>query len=199
MVGITFTTEQIRAAPVEVRHWIERELNASLGLEPDAASAEGARHEHLVACNFEEAAGVLSLIQGMFPVVNVFFEFGRQGASVGREGLEALRLIEIVQHTRLPGVSQVIGCMDIINEALRRVREDKNATLFVLDKRGGCIIAAQTQQSIARLWQRVIGEPEPSVAQLAEPSGSRQGQFEVAPSAPLPHGQDFEQNVVSST
>lgn len=109
MVVITLKTEQIRAAPVEVRHWIERELNASLGLEPDAASAEGARHEHLVACNFEEAAGVLSLIQGMFPVVNVFFEFGRQGASVGREGLEALRLIEIVQHTHLPGISQVIG------------------------------------------------------------------------------------------
>ena len=128
MVGITLTAEQIRTAPVEVRRWIERELTASLGIQPDFANAEQPRHEHLVACNLEEAAGVLSLIQGMLPVVNVFFELGRQGASLGTEGLEAFRLADIVQYTRLPSVSQAIACLEIINEAVRRVRDDKAAT-----------------------------------------------------------------------
>ncbi len=172
MVGITFTPEQIRAAPLEVRRWIERELTASLGLQPGIAPAEQPRREHLVACTYEEAAGVLSLIQGMFPVVNVFFELGRQGASLGSDGLESFRLADILQHTRLPNVSQVIACLDIINEALRRIRTDATATLYVLDKRGNCIVAAETLQNILRLWHQVIGRPERAVAETAPRAGT---------------------------
>ena len=184
MVGITLTAEQIRAAPVEVRRWIEHELTESLGIQPDFANTEQPRHEHLVACNLEETAGVLSLIQGMFPVVNVFFELGRQGASLGTEGLEAFRLADIVQYTRLPSVSQAIACLEVINEAVRRVRDDKAATLYVLDRRGECIIAAQTQQSIGLLWRQVIARPAPSTAQLAEPSGLGDRQFKPSPVGP---------------
>ncbi len=132
MVGITLTPEQLRSAPLDVRRWIERELAASLGLRPGEVSAAQPQPEHLVACTLEEAAAVLSLIQGMFPVVNVFFELGRQGASVGSEGLEAFRLADILRHTRLQNMSQVTAFLDIINQAVRRVRADPAATLYVL-------------------------------------------------------------------
>lgn len=173
MVGITLTPEQIRSAPLDVRRWIERELAASLGLRPGEVSAAQPQPEHLVACTLEEAAAVLSLIQGMFPVVNVFFELGRQGASVGSEGLEAFRLADILRHTRLQNMSQVIAFLDIINQAVRRVRADPAATLYVLDSRGDCIVAAQTQQNVSRLWHQVIGGPEPSGEQVARSGGTK--------------------------
>lgn len=182
MVGITLTPEQIRSAPLDVRRWLEREVAATLGLRPLEASMEQPQAEHLVACSLEEAAAVLSLIQGMFPVVNVFFELGRQGASVGGEGLEAFRLVDILRHTRLQDVNQVISLLEIINHAVRRVRNDPSATLFVLDSRGDCIIAAQTQQNISRLWHQVIGGPEFPVEQFN--SGSSGAKPE--PSAPEP-------------
>ena len=173
MVGITLTPEQIRSAPLDVRRWIERELAASLGLRPGEVSAAQPQPEHLVACTLEEAAAVLSLIQGMFPVVNVFFELGRQGASVGSEGLEAFRLADILRHTRLQNMSQVTAFLDIINQAVRRVRADPAATLYVLDSRGDCIVAAQTQQNVSRLWHQVIGGPEPSGEQVAQSGGTK--------------------------
>jgi len=172
MVGITLSAEQIRSAPLDVRRWIERELVASLGLHPGEANANQPKAEHLVACSLEEAAAVLSLIQGMFPVVNVFFELGRQGASVGTEGLEAFRLADILRHTRLQNMSQVIAFLDIINQAVRRVRNDAAATLFVLDSRGDCIVAAQTQQNVSRLWHQVIGGPE-TLGEIDKGSGAK--------------------------
>ena len=173
MVGITLTPEQLRSAPLDVRRWIERELAASLGLRPGEVSAAQPQPEHLVACTLEEAAAVLSLIQGMFPVVNVFFELGRQGASVGSEGLEAFRLADILRHTRLQNMSQVTAFLDIINQAVRRVRADPAATLYVLDSRGDCIVAAQTQQNVSRLWHQVIGGPESSGEQVAQSGGTK--------------------------
>jgi len=173
MVGITLTPEQIRSAPLDVRRWIERELAASLGLRPGEVSAAQPQPEHLVACTLEEAAAVLSLIQGMFPVVNVFFELGRQGASIGSEGLEAFRLADILRHTRLQNMSQVMAFLDIINQAVRRVRADPAATLYVLDSRGDCIVAAQTQQNVSRLWHQVIGGPESSGEQPGQNSEAK--------------------------
>lgn len=185
MVGITLTPEQIRTAPPEVRRWIERELASSLGLQLGDAAAPQPRPEHLVACTVEEAAAVLSLIQGMFPVVNVFFELGRQGASIGQEGLAAFRLADILRHTRLQNLSQVITFLDILNDAIRRIRGDETATLYVLDNRGDCIIAAQTQQSISHLWHQIAGGPEFSRSQLPQNGGpiGQPAVPEMAPSA----------------
>ena len=157
MVGITLSPEQIRSAPIEVRRWIEREFARSMGLqEGDDARADQLEREHLVACTIEEAGAVLSLIRGMLPVVNVFFELGRKGTSLPAEGLEAFRLADMLHHTRLQHVGQVITCLDAINEAMRRVTGDTGATLFALDSAGDCFVAIKTQQSILRLWQETI-------------------------------------------
>ena len=40
---------------------------------------------------------------------------GRQGAIFGQPNIEAFRLLDIVHHTRLPDVNQVVACLDIIN------------------------------------------------------------------------------------
>ena len=77
MIGITLTTDQIRTAPADVRHWIEHQVIASLGLSSEAPVAEQPHASHLVACSPGEAAAVLAQVQNLLPAMNVFFEFGR--------------------------------------------------------------------------------------------------------------------------
>ncbi len=159
MVGITLSSEQIRNAPADVRRWIEREVMTSLGQQ--AISTDNKPHgEHLAACSEAEAAAVLSQIQGVLPAVNVFFEFGRQGAMIGQSNIEAFRLIDIAHHTRLQNVAQVISCLDIINQAFGRVCGDAAAKFCGLDREGHCFIALETQQSILQLWQKVIASQQ---------------------------------------
>lgn len=169
MVGITLSPEQIRSAPPEVRQWLEHEIAASLGLNARGPEPAAAAAEHLVAFDDAEALAVLSLIQGMLPAVNVFFELGRKGEMTGQDGLEALRLADMLRHTHLQNVDQVVSCLKIINNAARQVRQDGEATVYLIDPRGYCLVAAQTQQSIFRIWQQIIGRHELPMQQPAAP------------------------------
>ncbi len=63
---------------------------------------------HLVAASVEDAASLLSHIQGLMPAMNVFFEFGRPGISIGQPPVMTFRLIDILHHTRLQNIEQVI-------------------------------------------------------------------------------------------
>jgi hypothetical protein len=157
MIGITLTTDQIRNAPAQVRQWIEHEVIASLGLAADApAPAEHPHEAHLVACTTEDAAAVLAQIRGMMPAFNVFFEFARPGISFGQPPVMAFRLIDILYHTRLQDIGQVVECLEAINEAFARVRQDASAKFCGFDNQGHCLIAPETQRSVAALWQNVL-------------------------------------------
>lgn len=179
IVGITLSPEQIRTAPPEVRRWLEREIAASFNFQPEPQAMEvGARH--LVRCSPEEAAAIFASIRGMLPVVNTFFEFGREGESIGQEGVEAYRLADMLRHTRLQSLEQLGACLQIIDQAVRSIRNDASATLYALDRRGYCVIATTTQQSILGVWRQVIaghglgniqaaGGPETARAETSAP------------------------------
>jgi hypothetical protein len=156
MIGITLTADQLRAAPAEVRQWIEREVIAALGLPVQPSRAEAAVEPQLASCSVDEVAAILAQIQGVLPAVNVLFELGRQGAMIPQTGVGAFRLIDIAHHTRLQNIAQVITCLDLITEALRRVRGDANAAFCGFDRDGHCFVDVDTQRNIFRLWQNVI-------------------------------------------
>jgi hypothetical protein len=170
MIGITLSTDQIRNAPKEVRQWIEHEVIAALGMAagetPVAGPAPGGA-AHLVACSAEEAAAVLSQIQGVLPAVNVFLEFGRPGVSYGQPPVMAFRLIDILHHTRLQNIGQVMACLEIINKALAQVRRDPSAKFCGYDNEGHCLVAPATQASIAQIWQGVIASHQQAVPGVA--------------------------------
>ncbi|SRR5579871_687592 len=167
MIGITLTTDQIRGAPKEVRQWIENEVIAGLGLSSDrpavTPSPEAAKVAHLVACSLQEASAVLSQIRGMWPAVNVFFEFARPTISFGEPPVMTYRLIDMLHHTKLEAIEQVIECLEAINGALARVRHDASAKFCDFDSEGHCFIAPETQASIGQLWQSVIAAHQGSV------------------------------------
>ena len=155
MIGITLSPEQIRAAPPEVRRWLQREIAGSLDFQPER---EGAKPdaEHLVICGAEEVAAIYSAIRGILPVVNVFFELGREGDSIGSGGVEAYRLVDMLHHARLQTVEQLDACLQVIDEAVRAIRNDPGATLYVLDPRGYCLIATATRMNILALWRQQL-------------------------------------------
>jgi hypothetical protein len=179
MTGITLSSEQIRRAPPEVRRWIEHELAASLGLQVQAPDSQR-QSVHIAGCSRDELLSVLSVIQGVFPAVNVFFELGRKGASAAQDRLEAYRLSDIQHHTLLQSPEQVISCLNFIEESLHRIR-GSNAVSFYGVRGEYCFIAAETQQNIRRLWVEVIGRGEMATAPAAAASGDAPMLGEQAP------------------
>lgn len=156
MIGITLTTDQIRNAPTPVRQWIEQQVIVSLGLAAEAPAAEHPQAAHLVACTTDEAAAVLAEIKGLMPAFNVFFEFARPGISFGQPPVMAFRLIDILYHTRLEDIGQVMECLEAINAAFARVRGDASAKFCGFDNQGHCLIAPETQRSVAALWRGIL-------------------------------------------
>ena len=112
----------------------------------------------MVGCNVEEARDMLELVQGMLPVVSVFFELGRESASVAVHGLRAFRIADILRHVRLQSPDQVVQCLNVLTQALRRVRSDASAVFFALDDQGHCLVAEATMRSILRLWQEIVAQ-----------------------------------------
>jgi hypothetical protein len=175
MIGITLSSEQVRGAPPEVRQWIEYQVATSLGLQRQPASAE--QQERLASCGIEDLAEVLSQIQGVLPAVNVFFELGRQGIPVGQAQIAAFRLPDIALHAHLQNIGQVVSCLNLINEAFGRIRGDTSGVFCAVDREGHCLVAAETQQNVLRLWRNVVAGQQlavndPSVAPMPSAPGS---------------------------
>ncbi len=181
MMSITLSAEQIRRAPPEVRRWIEQEVATSLGFQAQS-SASQRQPAQLAGCSQDELAAVLSLIQGIFPAVNVFFELGRKGTSFAQDRLEAYRLSDIQHHTRLQSPEQVISCLELINESLHRIRGSTAASFSGVDG-DYCFVAAETQRNIRRLWLELIGQGRAAAAPVEAAGGHGPAVAEPVPAS----------------
>ena len=174
MTGIVLSPEQIRAAPSEVRRWIEQEVASMLAPRPEGGypvppvpPAPGRLQPDGSAGHPDARAGLPADRQrvpsnsaakpAMLPLPG--------------QGLRRFRLADVMHAARLQTPEQVVRCLEALNEALRRVRNDEGATLYALDQQGNCLIAEQTQRSILVLWQRIIGGDAPAAnAELQQPA-----------------------------
>jgi hypothetical protein len=68
------------------------------------------------------------------------------------------RLIDILHHTRLQNISQVMACLEMINQALAEIKGDPSARFCGFDNVGHCLITPETQRAVASLWQNVIAK-----------------------------------------
>jgi hypothetical protein len=172
MVGIVISEEQLRRAPADVRAWLQQEIANAWGGAPPVPQPPTS---HLAGCTLAEAGAILSLIEGFLPVVTTFFALGRDHAMPAGQGLRALRMADLLRQTHLQGVENVTACLDMINQALQRVRSDPGAMLTALDDRDHCILADETAQNIMTLWQDIAarqhGSFKPVQAQYATPPG----------------------------
>lgn len=157
MIGITLTSDQIRNAPSEVRQWIEHEVTSALGLGTSVVTPAQST-AHIVSLSVEEATAVLAQIRGMVPAANVFLEFGRPANSFGQPPMMAFRLIDVLNHTRLENIEQMMECLQYINQAVAQVRQDSSAMFCGFDNVGHCFVTPDTQASIAKLWQGLLAK-----------------------------------------
>ena len=166
MVGITLSPEQIRAAPPEVRRWIEQEVLHMLRLGPEIEreSAEDAARQappHIIACTPDDAAHILTIIRQVPSAVAVYLELGRDPGIGGQNGMRVLRLADLQRHARLPDMRQLLEAMTAITAAFNGLPHESGAMLFGIDERGLCIISEQSQHSIAQLWHTLLGLTPP--------------------------------------
>ncbi|HBK05544.1 MAG TPA: hypothetical protein DDZ81_06715 [Acetobacteraceae bacterium] len=187
MVGITLSPEQIGQAPPEVRRWLEQQVAATLGFHHPAPSP-GVPERHLVACDVAQAQAVLSRIQGMLPVVSVFFELGLEPVATSPEGVRALRLDEMTRHARLQTPRQVVACLNAIDEALQNATGRSDAALTAIDDAGHCLVADVTARSILAVWQEIVaarglahpGEAQASPGVPREPAMAGQAPYSLS-------------------
>jgi hypothetical protein len=162
MTSFTFSLEQLRSAPPEVRRWIENEIAATLGgLAREHAPSEPHSAE-LAACTPEEALRVFDLIKGNFLLSQVFFELARETPHAGgTTPFHTLNIGDLLRHTRLSDGDRLADCFTAINQAFQSVRNDEEAALFGFDQQGRVYIHETTHQSIRWVWQQLVAAHAP--------------------------------------
>lgn len=156
MTSFTFSAEQVRSAPPEVRRWIEGEVVRALRGTLDEDSSK-VRANELKPVSFEEVVRVFNLIANHFIVVQVFFELGRETPFVHDiPQLHALDFGDIVRHTQLGDANHVMECLNLINQALQNVRNDPEASVFASDEFGHVFVHDATSQNIRKLWEHLV-------------------------------------------
>lgn len=155
MVGITLSPEQVRAAPPEVRRWLEQQIAESLGFSRPAASLQPPP-KHLIACDAEPLRAILQAFHNVLPVASVFFELAREPAMISPQGLRVLHLDDMTRHCRLQSPAQVVACLDAINRALQSVLRDPEAVLTVVDSNEHVLVPDVTARSIHALWEEAV-------------------------------------------
>jgi hypothetical protein len=164
MTSFTFSLEQVRSAPPEVRRWIEREVAAALSAlsrsEQDLSQVHAAA---LAACTPQEALQSFELIKGNFLLSQVFFELAREMPnSRSTPPLHALSIADILRHTRLADGDRLVDCFTAINQAFQTIRNDPEATLFGFDQYGHVFIHETTHHSVRQLWEQLYAAHMPA-------------------------------------
>lgn len=166
MVGITLSPEQVRAAPPEVRCWLENQIAATLGLQPHPVALDTVPPT-FVSCGPEDARKVLALIWAMLPVTHVFLDLGRESAVLTSHGMRLLHLDDMVRQCRLRSPDDIVKCLETINEAFRRVTDDPRAVLAAPDNAGHCLVPDATARAIQSVWQDLSSRRSPIPVQPA--------------------------------
>jgi hypothetical protein len=163
MTGFTFSIEQVRSAPPEVRRWIEREITAALAALNRSEHDPSQVHEAaLAACMPQEAAQLFEVIKGDFLLSQVFFELARDMPNGhGPARFHPLSVADIVRHTRLTDGDRLVDCFTAINQAFQTIRNDPEATLFGFDQQGHVFIHQTTHHSIRQLWEQLYAAHAP--------------------------------------
>lgn len=158
MTSFTFSIEQVRSAPPEVRRWIEREITRALATlnrpEHDPSQVQAAA---LAACMPQEAPQLFEMIKSNFLLSQVFFELARDiPNSHGAAPLHPINVADILRHTRLGDGDRLVDCFTAINQAFQTIRNDPGATLFGFDQQGHVLVHQAKHDSIRQLWEQLF-------------------------------------------
>jgi len=157
VTSFTFSAEQVKSAPPEVRRWIEGEVVKALALQSASGDLSRMQVNGLAACTIDEVAQIFSLISSNFLVTQVFFELARETPLTHpTPSLHALNLSDIQRHVQLADGHALVECLSVINQALQRIRNDADASLFGRDDSGHIYVHETTHRNIRQLRERLV-------------------------------------------
>jgi hypothetical protein len=168
VTSFTFTAEQIRSAPVEVRRWFENEIATAFAM---AAQQHAPAHTaELAACTPQEALRLFELIKEDFAATQVFLELARQ-SPIGRgtAPLHALSIGEIKHHLRFTDERLVDGFRSL-NQAFQQIRHQHEAALFGFDQANHVYVHEVTHRSLGMLWEELVQLRSAEAADSSEPT-----------------------------
>ena len=175
MTSFTFSVEQVRSAPPEVRRWLEHEIAAAVaGLGRPEHDPAQVRAAGLAACTPDEAVQIFELIKDNFLLAQVYFELAREmPSSRSAPPLHALSIADMLSHTRLADGDRLADCFTAINQVFQQIRGAPDAALFGFDQYGHVYVHETTHHSIRRVWEQLLAahsaianEPEPAAFTL---------------------------------
>jgi len=157
--GILLTLEQIQSAPVEVRNWLMQFLfndipgMADFGPEPNG----GVSDDRLAVCSSLEVKNILVGLGDNYMALQIFFQLGCSSSSPVATGRQSrvLSLSDFRHHTDVGDTMQLRRGIQYINEALRGLRDDPEATVCQIEGNDRYRVHCETQHRIQRFWQRV--------------------------------------------
>ncbi len=171
MTSFTFSAEQIRAAPPEVRRWMQEQVLDALGLQ--TPQAQPSLEAELAACTMDEVVQIFQLISSNFLVTQVFFELGRETILPERiRPLHAISLTVMQRHMQLDG-RLLAECLKVIDHALQKVRNDPKVSLFATDGQGHVFVHEITSSNIRKLREQLL----PAQSSEAVRQASQEGVF----------------------
>src|ERR1700741_3538785 len=121
MTSFTFSIEQVRSAPPEVRRWIEHEITAAFAAlnksEHDPSQIHAAA---LAACMPQEAAQLFEMIKNSFLLSQVFSNWPAicRIATARRRSIRSASPISYVTH----GLAMAIGSSIASQRSIKRFR-----------------------------------------------------------------------------
>ena len=172
MTSFTFSAEELKSAPAEVRRWllgrIERDLMTLMSAPPGSPAIHASA---LAACTPDEAARVFDLIRGDFAATQVFLELARGTAdSDPVSQLHPINVDVLTRNTRLDGHG-LVSCLRTINRAFQEVCGNPDVTLFGFDQANHVFVHETTYRSIHGLWQGLLRphvSPEANAAEQVD-------------------------------
>jgi len=169
VTSFTFTTEELRSAPAEVRRWLLGRIDSDLSALMVAPTSPR-NSPALAACTPEEAARIFDLIRDDFAATHVFLELARDLPSGDNSGepLHAVNIGALLRNTRLSDHA-LVSCLQTIDRAFQEIRHDAEAVLFGFDQANHLFVHETTYRSVRSLWQGLLRPHAPADAAPAAP------------------------------
>jgi hypothetical protein len=172
VTAFTFSVEQLRAAPPEVRRWFASEIARALGAVEAARPEPRHADQTLAACTPGDALRIFELIAADAIATRLFFELAREHATAGDlPGLHTLRMTDLLHHAGLPGQDSLFAGLHLIDRAYQQLRGEQAGNLFGFDDSGHLYLHAMTQASIHRVWQELVQARAAAGQAAARPDG----------------------------
>ncbi len=170
MASLTFSEEDIKSAPPEVRRWMQAQILDALGLQAPQAEPANVEAEP-AACTIDEVVRIFELISSNFLVAQVFFELGRETSlSECVRPFSALSLAVMQRHMQLDG-RMLAECLKVIDHAAQKVRNDPKVSLFATDGQGHVFIHESTCVNIRKLRGQLLPVHSSEAARQASEKG----------------------------